>query len=350
MRCTLRQENYNHYILYSYLTGRFYLIPYNKHTCDLFNGKGVYDELAAIELTEIEFKTVVNFAETSFDPRQIQTPLVTGLMVSNVCNLNCAYCIANNGGAYSSVNLLNQNIDYLINELEKAKILGVLISGGEPTLNPKLPEILYKMSQKGFYITLDTNGINISDTILEIISKNKNIVPRISLDSSFPEIHDKYRGNFNDTISNILKMLDLGIDLRINTVMHCKNVMLLDNMAQMLVAFGIKKWHIFKVQGAFAPSDLVISNELAQETISKIKDKYSDKIIINCKFTKENDGFASFVIDPGLNCFSTNNDEKEKVIFGNLLNNNIIDIRRHTEINYRSRHIKKYLRIDAKTI
>lgn len=121
--------------------------------------------------------------------------------------------------------------------------------------------------------------------------------------------------------------------------------MILNEMAKNLIAMGIRKWHIFKLQSAFAPNHLHISDTVAENAISALKIRYADRIIINCKFSKENDRFASFVVDSELNCFSTDNEAGTKVVFGNLTKNRIKEIWDKTTMNYKMRHLSKYLGI-----
>ena len=77
------------------------------------------------------------------------------------CNFRCPYC-------HNSDLVLNPHLlpEYtrkeIIDFLSKRKnILGsVCISGGEPTLNPELPEFLEEIKTLGYNIKLDTNGSN----------------------------------------------------------------------------------------------------------------------------------------------------------------------------------------------
>jgi pyruvate formate lyase activating enzyme len=77
------------------------------------------------------------------------------------CNMRCPFC---------------QNPDLIVNtdrlpELDEGKILaflknrkkwidGVCITGGEPLLYSDMPELIKKISESGFSVKLDTNGLN----------------------------------------------------------------------------------------------------------------------------------------------------------------------------------------------
>ena len=56
---------------------------------------------------------------------------------------------------------------------------GVVITGGEPTLNPELPEFLKKIYDLGLLIKVDTNGSN-PEMLQELL--NKKIVDFLAMD------------------------------------------------------------------------------------------------------------------------------------------------------------------------
>ena len=344
MNCIVRKEG-NQYTLYSFSTTKFYPLSNSNFIETFFSSKGVSDGLNSLNLSDKELSEVISKTPKTFNPLLFGSPLVVGLMVSNHCNIHCKYCIAYNSGGYSKTNILNENIEYLIEDFKSAGIIGILISGGEPTLNPELNNILTLFAEKDFYITLDSNAVVLDDKTIDILAMYRNIIPRISLDSNTAKIHNKYRGFFDQTFSNITKLIERGVDVRINTVLHNENAAMLNEMAEWLITIGIKKWHIFKLQPQFAPSNLHISDDLAESTISALKVHYAKYISINCKFSKENDGFASFVVDSELNCFSTDNRTKVKVIFGNLMEKGISEIWKETTMDFKIRHISKYLGI-----
>ena len=78
------------------------------------------------------------------------------------CNLRCPYC--HNPGLV----LPEQSEGSEIPEAEvlsflerrKGKLDSVCITGGEPTLQPELPEFLEKLRRLGYAVKLDTNGTN----------------------------------------------------------------------------------------------------------------------------------------------------------------------------------------------
>ena len=78
------------------------------------------------------------------------------------CNLRCPYC--HNPGlvlpeqSEGSEILEAEVLSFL--ERRKGKLDGVCITGGEPTLQPELPDFLEKLRRLGYAVKLDTNGTN----------------------------------------------------------------------------------------------------------------------------------------------------------------------------------------------
>lgn len=78
------------------------------------------------------------------------------------CNLRCPYCHnpdlvlpeRSRGAEIPEAEVLA----YL--ERRRGKLDGVCVTGGEPTLQPELPEFLEKICDLGYAIKLDTNGTN----------------------------------------------------------------------------------------------------------------------------------------------------------------------------------------------
>lgn len=74
------------------------------------------------------------------------------------CNLRCPYCHNRSLLPDTSDNLIppEQVVTFL--EKRQCKVLGVVVSGGEPTLQSELAAFLLSIQNLGYKIKLDTNG------------------------------------------------------------------------------------------------------------------------------------------------------------------------------------------------
>ena len=95
------------------------------------------------------------------------------------CNFRCPFC--QNSDLVECKNLNQISEQEFFNFLLKRKGLldAVCVSGGEPTLQPDLPQFLQKIKQMGYLIKLDTNGC--SPKLLQQLIKQK-LVDYVAMD------------------------------------------------------------------------------------------------------------------------------------------------------------------------
>lgn len=108
------------------------------------------------------------------------------------CNFRCPFC-------YSKELVLPENIKnhpQLIEEeifsfLEQRKDLleGVVLCGGEPTINSDLPDLCHRIKKLGFFLKLDTNGSN-PEMLKRLI--DEKLIDYIAMDIKAPLTQEKY--------------------------------------------------------------------------------------------------------------------------------------------------------------
>lgn len=125
------------------------------------------------------------------------------LNVAHDCNLRCKYCFASTGNFGTSRKLMNWEvaksaIDFLVKNSGNRHNLEVDFFGGEPLMNFDVVKktVIYartieKEHNKNFRFTITTNGLLLSDEIIEFINKEMfNVV--LSLDGR-KNINDSFR-------------------------------------------------------------------------------------------------------------------------------------------------------------
>lgn len=89
-------------------------------------------------------------------PGHVATTLFTG-----GCNFRCPYC--HNGDLVIGLEDIEPYaLEDIFSHLQKRKgvLDGVVISGGEPTLQTDLPDFIRQIKELGYLVKLDTNGTN----------------------------------------------------------------------------------------------------------------------------------------------------------------------------------------------
>lgn len=108
---------------------------------------------------------------------------------TSACNLNCQGCWA---GKYNKSDTLEfATIDRIITEAKELGIFFIVLSGGEPTIYPRLFDLCQKHDDVGFMMY--TNGTLIDDEFADKMLEAGNLTPAISLEG-FKEATDARRG------------------------------------------------------------------------------------------------------------------------------------------------------------
>ncbi len=122
------------------------------------------------------------------------------------CNMRCWYC--HNSHILEKTKLLSNEEEILeFLESHKSFLDGVVVSGGEPTLQPDLLEFLSKLKSMGYCVKLDTNGTNFR--VLKKAIDNK-LVDYVAMDIKAPL--DKYKNitktdNDMESVENCIELL-----------------------------------------------------------------------------------------------------------------------------------------------
>ena len=194
---------------------------------------------------------------------------VACMLFTQGCNWNCKFCQNSDLIHYDTNELIKEDeiFEYLD---ERKKVLdGIVISGGEPTMQKDLIEFLRKVRKFGILIKLDTNGSN--PIVLEKILK-ENLVDYVAMDikNIFEEyepivnIKKIYIENIKQSI-NMLKQSNVEYEFR-TTIM--KNYHSLDKILKINEYVGSDKYYLQN----FEDSDGVLDKSLVSFTKEELKD------------------------------------------------------------------------------
>ena len=113
---------------------------------------------------------------------------IAALIFSPGCNMNCWYCHNRHLLTHDAEKVL-YNPRSILADLERKKgfLDAVVLTGGEPTLQPVLVEFAQEVKNLGFLVKLDTNGTN-PDVIRSMLEQN--LLDYIAMDIKAP--FDKY--------------------------------------------------------------------------------------------------------------------------------------------------------------
>jgi len=212
---------------------------------------------------------IVGFAKTSlldWDGMVATTIYLQG------CNLRCPFC--------HNVDLLSTNAEvdeipwgsieeYLLENIDFLD--GVVMTGGEPTLNEDLPELISRIKALGLKVKLDTNGTN-PDMLDDLIKAGRIDFVAMDLKGPLDLKYDQLCGTAMDLVAikrSINTIMTSGIDYEFRTtvVPHHLNAQDIERMAAFIG--GAKKYALQQFK-----NDRTLDHRLSQI------DPYSEGVIL----------------------------------------------------------------------
>jgi MoaA/NifB/PqqE/SkfB family radical SAM enzyme len=112
--------------------------------------------------------------------------------------------------AKSDAEMSDERLVKLVDEAKELGISFIVLAGGEPLMRPNILDISKKTPEIMFLMF--TNGLLLNDQVLEQITKNKNIVPLLSLEG-YQIDTDGRRGTgvYDHLLSSISKLKNKGL-------------------------------------------------------------------------------------------------------------------------------------------
>lgn len=132
----------------------------------------------------------------------------------NFCNHDCTFCYAARS-MFDGMNVQRERIEVerLMEVAEEMCQLGLrsvtIVGSGEPTLHPRIDEIITGLARCGLDVGMYTNGSCVTDKMLRAIVENMTFV-RFSLTGASREVHDLVHanGDYERVIRNIERIAD----------------------------------------------------------------------------------------------------------------------------------------------
>lgn len=152
------------------------------------------------------------------------SPPVGILWLGFRCNQDCRMCWQGRDWPAPP----DEVFDRWLEELCAAGVGSLVLSGGEPTLHPRLPEWLRRASRANLHVTLETNAIRFNDPgVLDELRAAglESIV--VSLHSAEPAISDALtmtQGTFALTVAGARAALAAGVHVGVHCVVERDNV------------------------------------------------------------------------------------------------------------------------------
>ena len=278
------------------------------------------------------------------------------LHVTNNCNLQCAHCIyESNEKKMRDITL--GDVKKIIPALKTMQVKEVHITGGEPLLNSFIYEIIDLLKSNEFIVRLQTNGMLITPSTINLLKKSGIDSVLVSLDG-MEECHNYLRGNNNSfkfAINAIKLFSNANIYTRVNTVLHKKNI---DDIRELIILLNeigvdLHSFFYFTPGGRGAKKkELMLSLKEwkdAENTIKRVSKDLgcSEKIKIQNLLMDINQRKNECRIDKRDNCLLLSNGDVYPCVFfvnsefclGNIFNTDLLKIWNNSEMWLRYRQV-----------
>lgn len=277
-QCIIRSEK-NGVTIYDNITDQY-----------VFYSSLTFDQLSNIKSSHELRKILTSYAGCISKSIDYSAPFRVNWLLETRCNLDCIYCFANDK---MKTPLLFDDFDHTmtIHLLKRLKVMNVGITGGEPTLNPNLLDIVSKVSEFAT-VNIDTNGTIecFNESFIKVL-KLQNVLVRISVDSFNEDLAKRVRPfkkkdhSYDILKRNISHLIKNDVNVLVHTVVTSYNIDDLYLLAQELIKLRVKRWHIYGVHKSSKCADIYeqirVSAIELESTVQKLKQLFYDKIHIS---------------------------------------------------------------------
>jgi len=178
---------------------------------------------------------------------------LSAVVFTQGCNLRCAYCHNPQLVPAMGESEVPEAEVFSLLERRKGNLSGVVVSGGEPTLQEDLPKFLRKVKAMGYKTKLDTNGSR-PEVVSELL--RESLVDFVAVDVKVaPGVSSLDLCGVEDQAESALEVLRLGwnagisCEARTTTVRGIHGVDDLAIIAGELVLAGVENWRLQNFRG-----------------------------------------------------------------------------------------------------
>ena len=146
-------------------------------------------------------------------PQRLKAPVSVVWSLSYRCNLRCMHCYQNASKPSPDELTLEEQLD-VVDQMARAGVSLVVLSGGEPLTNPNLGILIERIRARGMTVSIDSNGVLLDKSTVRYLKDLGVSSIELSLDSVDSKAHDRFRGldgAFDKTVRAVELCSEAGI-------------------------------------------------------------------------------------------------------------------------------------------
>ncbi|MCW1843255.1 pyrroloquinoline quinone biosynthesis protein PqqE [Prosthecomicrobium hirschii] len=185
--------------------------------------------------------------------RPVSVPAPLGLLaeLTHRCPLKCPYCSNPMELDRRSVELDTETWKRVFTEAAALGVLHTHLSGGEPTARRDIVELTRHCAEVGIYSNLITSGVGVSqDLLTRLVDAGLDHV-QLSIQGADGAVNDHvagYRGAYEKKREVGRWVVDAGLPLTLNAVIHRGNIHQVGDLVGLAVAMGAKRLEVAHTQ------------------------------------------------------------------------------------------------------
>ncbi|MEJ1160837.1 pyrroloquinoline quinone biosynthesis protein PqqE [Prosthecomicrobium sp. N25] len=186
-------------------------------------------------------------------PRPVSVPAPLGILaeLTHRCPLKCPYCSNPTELDRRSAELDTETWTRVFREAAALGVLHAHLSGGEPTARRDIVELTRACAEAGIYSNLITSGVGVSaDLLRRLVDAGLDHV-QLSIQGADAPVNDHvagYRGAFDKKREVARWVVDAGLPLTLNAVIHRANILQVDALVELALAMGAKRLEVAHTQ------------------------------------------------------------------------------------------------------
>jgi len=206
------------------------------------------------------------------------------IKITSSCRSRCRYCLS----WQTAQKILSINeIDHIINDIQKFKGHRIILSGGEPTTHPEFALIVKKFNEIDTHLNIITDGqYSCGSSWVSMVNEIT-----FSVDTYSSDIYRYIRGidGLQNALENISWAVKKGINVSVNIVLTHQSLESLEKTVDILVNKGVSRIYFLELE-----THLIVGNsllptnddmsELLQKTLPSLRRKHPGIIPENTLF------------------------------------------------------------------
>ncbi|MBI5970389.1 MAG: radical SAM protein [Deltaproteobacteria bacterium] len=218
-------------------------------------------------------------------------PYLISWNITKRCNLKCAHCYLDASELEGRGETSTEEAKRVIAEIASLNPSSMLIlTGGEPLLRPDCFELAAEASSKGLMVVIGTNGTLLDDNIAAKLIDGGVKGVGISLDSTTPSYHDRFRGvegAWNKTVFGIEALKRRAVPFQLQLTVTKENREDIPRIIEFAREKGAKAINIFFLVCTGRGQDMTdLSPQEYEETmtcLASAEKEFEDRIMVRAR-------------------------------------------------------------------